>query len=99
MKLTFDAALWRWDARPDNTWVFVTLPAAESAEIRDISERVPRPGFGSVRVRATIGGSNWATSVFPDATSRCYVLPVKKAVRKAEGLDLGDTATVTVELV
>jgi hypothetical protein len=99
MKVTFDAALWRWDARPDNTWVLVTLPEAASEEIRDISDRAPRPGFGSVRVRASVGGSQWSTSVFPEATSHRYVLPVKKAVRRAEGLDLGDTATVTVEVV
>jgi hypothetical protein len=99
MRVTFEAELWRWEARPDNTWVFVTLPAAASEEIREVSARTPRPGFGSVRVRASVGGTAWATSVFPDATLGRYVLPVKKAVRKAEGLDLGDTTTVTVELV
>jgi hypothetical protein len=27
------------------------------------------------------------------------VLPIKRAIRKAEGLDVGDIATVTVQLI
>jgi len=55
-------------------------------------------GFGSVRVRATIGTSTWTTSIFPDSQAG-YVLPVKRAVRVAEALDVGDVAMVTVELI
>jgi len=47
----------------------------------------------------TIGNSTWTTSVFPDRSRGCYVLPVKKAVRKAEDIDIGDAATVKVELL
>jgi len=39
----------------------------------------------------------WRTSVFP--ASECFVLPVKKAVRKAEGIEVGDLVTVTLDLV
>jgi Domain of unknown function (DUF1905) len=41
----------------------------------------------------------WRTSIFPDSARKAYVLPVKRAVRTAEGLAAGDTAAVTVELV
>jgi hypothetical protein len=51
-----------------------------------------------VRVRATVGGSTWTTSIFPDK-ARGYVLPLKRPVRAAEGLDVGDVATVSVELL
>jgi hypothetical protein len=51
-----------------------------------------------VRVTATIGGTVWKTSIFPDAKAGVYVLPLKKAVRKAEKVEAGDTATVKVEL-
>ena len=98
MKVVFDAALWVWDARQDDSWTFVTLPVEASEEIRDLTEGLRR-GFGSLRVRASIGGSRWSTSIFPDSKSKAYVLPVKRAIRKAEALDTGDTATVTVELV
>lgn len=98
MVVVFDAELWVWDARRDESWTFVSLPAETSEEIRDLTGGRWR-GFGAVRVQVTVGDSRWATSIFPDGKRGCYVLPIKRAVRKAEGLDEGDTATVTVELV
>jgi hypothetical protein len=96
--VTFDAELWVWDARQADSWTFVTLPAEASEDIRDFTAG-PRRGFGSVRVRVTIGGTTWATSIFPESGGGGYVLPIKRAVRKAESLDAGDLATVTVELM
>ena len=96
VKIVFDAELWLWDARPNETSVFVTLPASDSEEIRDLAGGLRR-GFGSVRGRATIGTSTWTTSIFPGQAG--YALPVKRPVRVAQGLDVGDVATVTVELI
>ncbi|GAA0901302.1 DUF1905 domain-containing protein [Virgisporangium ochraceum] len=98
MEYFFEAELWVWDARRDETWTFVSLPADASEDIRELSEGTRR-GFGSVPVRVSIGTSTWRTSVFPDGVRGVYVLPVKRAVRRAEGLDAGDVASVTVELV
>lgn len=97
MKVVFDAELWLWDARRTEAWTFVSLPAGESEEIRDMASGLRR-GFGSVRVRATIGSSTWTTSIFP-ASQAGYVLPVKRQVRLAQALEAGDVATVTVELI
>ena len=96
MLVVFDAELWLWDARRADAWVFVSLPASESQEIRDLAGGLRR-GFGSLRVRATIGSSTWTTSIFPGRAG--YVLPVKRPIRAAEALDFGDMATVTVELI
>ena len=98
MRYTFEAELWVWDARRADSWTFVSLPAEAAAEIRERADPTPARGFGSVPVRATIGGSTWATSIFPDSARDSYSLPVKKAVRRAEGLTDGDVATVTVEV-
>ncbi len=98
MIIAFAAELWAWDARRADTWTFVTLPTETAEDIRELAAG-PRRGFGSVRVRVEIGGSTWQTSIFPDATRGSYVLPVKRAIRKAEELDVGDVATVTVELL
>ncbi|BFU43116.1 DUF1905 domain-containing protein [Krasilnikovia sp. MM14-A1004] len=98
MVVVFDAELWIWDARRGDSWTFVSLPVEDSEEIRDLSAG-PRRGFGSVRVRVTVGGSTWRTSIFPDSGRGCYVLPIKRAVRTAEALDVGDVATVRLELV
>ncbi|MFE2109533.1 DUF1905 domain-containing protein [Kitasatospora sp. NPDC059463] len=98
MVFDFEAELWIWDARRADSWTFVSLPVEASEEIRDVAAG-PRRGFGSLRVRVTLGGSAWQTSIFPDRTRGCYVLPVKRAVRTAEGLEPGDTTAVTVELL
>ena len=98
MVFFFDAELWIWDARRADSWTFVSLPAEASEEIHDLASG-PRRGFGSLRVRVTVGGSTWTTSIFPDSARGSYVLPIKRAVRKAEAIDAGDTATVTVELI
>jgi Domain of unknown function (DUF1905) len=95
--VVFDAELWVWDARRADTWAFVSLPAEASEEIRDLAGG-PRRGFDSLRVRVTVGGTTWMTSIFPDRASGRFVLPIKRRVREAEGLDAGDRATVTVEL-
>ena len=95
--VVFEAELWIWDARRPDTWTFISLPAEASEEIRDLADGARR-GFGSLRVRVTTGGSTWKTSIFPDSARGGYVLPIKRAVRTAEGLDAGDSATITVEL-
>ena len=98
--LTFTAPLWRWTARKESAdtgaWCFVTLPPEVVEEVRHGSGE-PR-GFGSVRVRVRVGGTTWDTSVFPDSASDGFVLPVKKAVRTAAGVDEGDELTVTLWL-
>lgn len=99
MTFTFEAELWLWDARRADSWTFVSLPAEAGAQIRELAGAAPRRGFGSLRVRVTVGGSTWATSIFPDGTRGSYSLPIKKSVRKAEALHVGETATVTVELI
>jgi Domain of unknown function (DUF1905) len=93
----FDAALWLWDARTDS-WTFVSLPPDLADDVLDLAGPVSR-GFGSVRVEVTVGANTWRTSLFPDSRSRTYVLPVKKAVRQAEGLAAGDTAHVRFRLL
>jgi hypothetical protein len=75
----------------------VSLPADTSAEISDAAAGARR-GFGSVRVAATIGGTSWRTSIFPDSKTGTYLLPVKEAVRMAEQLDAGDVVRAQLQL-
>ena len=95
MRYRFEAQVRVWEARPTEHWTLLSLPVAASAEIREVAAAFPR-GFRSVRVTATIGATTWRTSIFPGAEA--YVLPVKKAVRRAEGFEAGDTVAVTVEI-
>ncbi|MBM2620052.1 DUF1905 domain-containing protein [Actinoplanes sp. LDG1-06] len=98
MIVDFEAELWIWDARKGESWTFVSLPVEESDVIRDLTEGTRR-GFGSVRVKVSCGTSHWQTSIFPGGGGGAYVLPIKQAVRRAQGLEPGDVATVSVEVL
>lgn len=86
----FSAPLWRYPG--EGGWTFVTLPTDLADEIADTVGA--RPGFGAVPVEVRIGDTRWTTSIFPDKKAASYLLPVKRAVRDAEGLRVGDTVTV-----
>lgn len=90
-----ESVLWESTA---GAWIFLTVPLDVSEEIRDVP-RPPAPGFGSLRVQVTLGASTWATSLFPDAKSGCYYLPVKKQIRVAEKIGPGDPVSVHLELL
>lgn len=97
MTYDFDAELWLWSARTDS-WTFVSLPEGIADEVEERAAPVAR-GFGSLRVDVTVGGTRWRTSIFPSSSGGTYVLPVKRAVRVAEGLTTGDRLHVTLTLV
>ncbi|GAA1948754.1 DUF1905 domain-containing protein [Microbacterium deminutum] len=97
MQFEFTGEVYRWAAREDAAWFFTDVPLELSGDIREI----PRPyrGFGSVRVCARVGGSEWRTSIFPASASGSYVLPLKKAVRDAEHLVDGGPVVVRLEVL
>lgn len=99
MEVDFEARLWRWDARADVNWIFVHLPQDVSDHIRDLTDGRPSRGFGAVRVSVLVGTSRWRTSIFPGGQDGKYSLPVKKSVRRAEGVDVGDRVTVRLEVL
>jgi hypothetical protein len=96
MTYSFTAEVWEWTSR--TSWFFVSVPEDQAD---DIEERYRRrvAGFGSVRVEVTIGSTRWQTSIFPSKENATYVLPLKKAVRVAEGLEPGSQATVDLRVV
>lgn len=97
MRFHFTSPLWIWPANA--SWYFVTLPRDQADELRFFSSEAMsgvKRGFGSVKVEVIIGETTWKTSVFPDKKSHSFVLPVKKEVRRQEGLAAGDDVTVTL---
>ncbi|GAB0108495.1 DUF1905 domain-containing protein [Nocardia sp. JMUB6875] len=93
---SFTAELWEWEAQA--SWFFVSLPEAVADEIEERFGHTAA-GFGSIKVKVTVGSSRWSTSIFPDSKRGTYVLPMKKAVRTAEGLTVGDPVEVELEIV
>ena len=94
-EFTFTAELFRWPC--ESAWHFVAVPEDLADDIRVLGG--PPRGFGSVRVEVTVGSTTWLTSVFPGAKRCTYVLPVKKEVRRAEGLAEGDPVAVALRIL
>lgn len=91
----FAAELWLHPGEAG--WHFLTVPPEIGAGIAERTTAARR-GFGSVRVTAAVDGITWRTSLFPDATTRSYLLPVKKGVRTAARLRAGDPVAVELEV-
>jgi len=87
--LEFSGEVWFW--RGPSPWHFVTVPEEECAELEDSSAFVSY-GWGMIPVAVRIGETEWTTSLWPKDGS--YVVPLKAAVRKAEGIDVGDVVSV-----
>ena len=58
-----------------------------------------RRGFGSVKVMAKIGDTQWKTSVFPQNKSSEWILLVSKKLIRAEDLAEGDPVKLELELL
>jgi Domain of unknown function (DUF1905) len=98
MMTTVTTPIWRWtSATAPASWFFATIDPHLSAEIRYERLGLSR-GFGSVPVKVTIGSTTWRTSLFPSKTHNGYLLPIKAAVRKAEGIKEGDDVEITFEV-
>jgi hypothetical protein len=79
-------------------WYFVTIGGPvgntlSASALMDRLERGRRKGWGAVKVSVRVGDSEWQTSVFPSKETG-WIVPVKAAVRKAEGLVEGNPVTL-----
>ena len=95
-RYSFEAEVWEWSAK--NSWFFLSVPEDDADDIEE-RYRQRAAGFGSIRVEVTIGSSTWRTSLFPSTEQKTYVLPLKKVVRTAEGIELGSTVAVDLVVV
>ena len=96
------ATLWLWTSiNAPASWHFLTIEGETVEAINALAlmrrlEFGKKRGWGSMKVSATIGGTTWQTSIIPDKSSGGWILPVKAAVRKAEGLMTGDSVKVSL---
>jgi Domain of unknown function (DUF1905) len=101
---TLNTPLWLWTTdKTSASWHFLTIDGevAEAIHATAIMRRLEgerRKGWGSLKVTAMIGETNWATSIFPAKDVGGWLLPVKAAVRKAEGVVVGDDVEVMLTL-
>ncbi len=89
MELEFSGEVWFW--RGPAPFYFVTVDEDGCRRIAAAAPDVTY-GWGMIPVAARIGDTDWTTSLWPKDGR--YIVPVKAAVRKAEGVDEGDVVTV-----
>jgi hypothetical protein len=88
--------VWIWPGENAN-WFFVYVDTPDVLKIRE--ETKGQRGFGSVRVRATLGETSWESSMFWSKKDNCYVFPLKAQIRKKEGVFDGDEVSIKFELL
>lgn len=93
MELAFTAVAIEW--RGPAPFVFVPVPPDESELIRESSRELTY-GWGVIPAEATIGATTFTTSLFPRDGG--YLLPLKVAVQRAEGVGVGDAIAVRMRL-
>lgn len=101
-QVSHTGSIWVWRAQQKGSWHFLTIDGEAGEALRATAlmrklELGQRAGFGSLKVEVELGDSRWKTSVFPDK-SRGWLLPIKAAIRKAEGVGEGDEVSVVLTL-
>jgi hypothetical protein len=89
MELAFTGRVIEW--RGPAPYYFVRVPSQESADIQEVAAMATY-GWGVIPVEARIGETVFETSLFPRDGG--YLLPLKVAVRRPQGLTEGDDVTV-----
>jgi hypothetical protein len=100
VRFTAPLRIWRGEGHGGYGYVVIGDASAEAIRAHELMRRLEfgkRRGFGSVKVTARIGESEWRSSVFPQKTGG-WVLLVKKAIQRAEDLAEGEPVTCELEL-
>ena len=93
MNFTFTASVWEW--RGPAPYHFVSVPLEIAQEIKELASAVTY-GWGMIPVAGKIGNTSFTTSLW--AKNGTYAVPLKDALRKAEGISLNDTVSVELTL-
>lgn len=92
MQLTLSGEVFHWRGPAPHHWVAV--PDEDSDEL------AARPelsyGWGCIPAVVSVGRTRFETSLMPKDGR--YLVPIKVAVRRAEGIELGDTIAVSVRI-
>lgn len=91
--IEFSGEVFHW--RGPAPFYFVRTPPKQSQELKEVMKLVTY-GWGMIQVRARIGTADFTTALIPK--DGAYLLPLKYKVRKAEGIEEGDTVTALLEV-
>ena len=91
LEFTAEVVEWRGPA----PFHFVVAPAEESEWLTEIMREVTY-GWGMIPVTGRVGGTEFTTSLW--LRKAAWWVPLKDAVRRAEGIELGDVVTVSLTI-
>lgn len=91
LELSGEVVEWRGPA----PYHFVVVPPEQCELIADLAGAVTY-GWGMIPVRIRVGETTSTTSLWPRDGG--YVAPLKDALRKPEGIGLGDVVTVHLQI-
>ncbi|GAB3580992.1 DUF1905 domain-containing protein [Calidifontibacter terrae] len=93
MELEFDAEVIEW--RGPAPYLFAVMPEPEVGELSLIAREVTY-GWGCIAAVGQVGDTEFTTSLFP--RNGGYLVPMKVAVQRAEGVELGDVVHVRLRI-
>lgn len=94
-KIKYDFLENIWQHAAPGGWYFISLPESIAHEIRE-TLRSEEEGWGRLKATAEIGKSKWETAIWFDTKKKTYLLPIKAAIRKSEGIESGKLIKVSV---
>ncbi|MBZ5736335.1 DUF1905 domain-containing protein [Nocardioides sp. TRM66260-LWL] len=92
-RFTFAGTALEW--RGPAPYLFVPMPIEDSEDLKEAARGLEY--WGQVRVEATIGATTFVTALFPKDGR--YLLPVRAAVQRAEGVAVGVHVEVSLQLL
>ena len=93
MEFAFVGRVIEW--RGPSPYYYAEVPPPVSDDIAEVATSVSY-GWGAIPVDARIGGTAFSTSLFPKDAR--YLLPLRDAVRRAEGIVVNDRVAVEMQL-
>jgi len=92
-ELEWSGEVVEWRGPPP--YYFVLAPPVQAEWLFDVMPEVTY-GWGMVPVRARLGSTDFTTAMWPRQGT--FWLPLKAAVRRAEGVEAGDVVSVRVSI-
>lgn len=89
---SFNGKVWIYPGM-SQSWFFVAVPLDISNALRMYQNK----SFGTLPVIVCIGSTTWKTSLFYSRQGKGYILPLKKEIRKKEGIQDGDALSVVLK--
>jgi hypothetical protein len=92
MEFEFSATVIEW--RGPAPFFYADIPSEDSEDVKDAAKGLEY--WGQVPVVVAIGDTRFTTALFPKDGR--YLLPLRVDVRRAEGIELGMTLDVGMDL-